>query len=145
MTLEQVEQMVKDKRTGKRGRPAYSAEAVAWHIWQESVEPDRDEIEAERKKREPYKSKVSELLESLTDDELRALSTWARANEDGDIPVSVDEAAKAILEQNAKKLMMAMREDQYHEYKQRRDGHGNGSDRGRSQSERRRWQDHKCH
>jgi len=144
MTLEEVEQKVKAMRAGRRGRPEYSAEEVAWHIWQESVEPDRGEIEAE-KKRGLYKSKVKELLGSLSVDELKILCKLAGAEEYGEPSISMDEAAAAIGAENFKKLMVALREDQYHEYKQGRDGHGNGSSGGRGQSERRRWQDHKRH
>jgi len=130
MSLEEVRDLVRSKRAGRRGRPRYSLDEVSEYIWHESVKPSP---EPERgKDGAPAPSAVRQLLATYSEQKLRALSGLM---EDG------SEIEPYVTEQDLRDLRMAMREDNYQKL---REDEGRAYYRN-SQSKGRRWQDHKRH
>ena len=132
MSLEEVRDLVKSRREGRRGRPQYSLEDVSEHIWTESVAPspslDQDKDE------EPV-SHVRTLMGSYSKEKLLDL---CKILEDGS---PVEETC--FTDEDFQELRRAIRADNYESYKQRRDG--SRADYSRGKSKGRRWQDHKRH
>lgn len=130
MSLDEVRDLVRTRRTGRRGRPQYGLEEVSEHIWYESVSPSPEPEREKDGDGEP--SHVRKLMASYSEEKLRAFS---------DLLEGIPLEETCVTEQDLRDLRMAMREDNYQ--KQRREG--SRANYRNSQSKGRRWQDHKRH